>query len=933
VPDCPWASVQAAEQYTPEQLADQVIAQMTTSEKLGIVDLGSANGYENIDTGVPSLCIPALTLQDGPAGLAFGDTGVTQLPAPIALAATFQPLLATDYGQVLGAEAAGQGIDVVQAPDLNLVRVPESGRSFETLGEDPLLASVLGADEVQGIQAKGTLSEIKHYTGYTQETDRLSLDQDVSTRALDEVYDEPFQAAVAQDGAAAVMCAFGEINETPTCQDQALLSELKGLSGFDGFVRSDLGAVSDPVAAFGAGLDMIKPSASAALAAAVADGQLPISRLNDAVQRVLSEEFAFGLIDKPRTGAIGDVVVTPGDTALALQVAEQSIVLLKDASAVLPLAPGSSGPSVAVIGTDASTGAATTGGGSAEVNAPFVVTPLQALENELGPARVAYDPATPSALPTVLFGSSSSAPPASTCAAAEPPTPGTTPPSSSTTSSTTSIATTTTLGAASTTTTTTAPVTTTQASTTSSTLPASTIATTTTLGGSSSTTTTTLGGSSSTTTTTAPVTTTQASTTSSTLPRTSTTMPAITVTPEDDTATGPLSGPGWNTATTSFTAPATGTYALWLTSDGDAFLSANGESMLSASGLQNELTTSTTLQLQAGTTVNFDLSWFSHVENQPVVSIDDVNDAIASAVSAAQQASVPIVFACDAESEGSDRQNLDLPGYQNALISAVAAANPQTVVVLNTGGPVLTPWLSRVAAVLEAWYPGEEDGNAIAAVLDGQVDPTGRLPLTFPASEGGQPFSSTSSWPGNAGVVSFDSGLDVGYRGYLATGTPMSFPFGYGLSYTSFSISNLRLVPVSGGYDATVSVSNVGADAGQDTIEAYLSFPSGSGEPPEQLAAFASADLAPGTTATATMVLPRRAFEADLSGSLAPLPGDYVLSVGTSANSLPLNTVLAAPPAVGVAPTGGTPTGASSGGSAGKAGSGAASALTTNVGR
>ncbi|HUZ19229.1 MAG TPA: glycoside hydrolase family 3 N-terminal domain-containing protein, partial [Acidimicrobiales bacterium] len=128
---CPWAGRTAARRYTPRELADQVLARMTLEEKLGLVDLHAGDGYENTDTGVPRLCIPALTLQDSPNGIAYGATGVTQLPASLGLAATFDPSLARAYGAVLGQEARGQGIAVVQGPNLNLDRVPQSGRAFE----------------------------------------------------------------------------------------------------------------------------------------------------------------------------------------------------------------------------------------------------------------------------------------------------------------------------------------------------------------------------------------------------------------------------------------------------------------------------------------------------------------------------------------------------------------------------------------------------------------------------------------------------------------------------------------------------------------------------------------------------------------------------------------------------------------------------------
>ena len=174
-----------------------------------------------------------------------------------------------------------------------------------------------------------------------------------------------------------------------------------------------------------------------------------------------------------------------------------------------------------------------------------------------------------------------------------------------------------------------------------------------------------------------------------------------------------------------------------------------------------------------------------------------VGDAVARAVALAKRSSVAVVFAADYTAETFDRPNLELPGDENTLISAVAAANPRTIVVLNTDGPVVMPWLSKVRAVVEDWYPGEEDGAAIAAVLTGAVDPSGHLPVTFPTSLAKSAVSTVAQWPGIGLTSTLSEGLEVGYRYDHATGTKPLFPFGFGLSYTTFSISDLRVTRVA----------------------------------------------------------------------------------------------------------------------------------------
>ena len=238
---------------------------------------------------------------------------------------------------------------------------------------------------------------------------------------------------------------------------------------------------------------------------------------------------------------------------------------------------------------------------------------------------------------------------------------------------------------------------------------------------------------------------------------------------------------------------------------------------------------------------------------------------IANAARMAKSAAVAIVFVSTVEGEGHDRPNLKLPGNQDQLVSTVAAANPKTIVVLNTGGPVLMPWVDEVRGVIEAWYPGQEDGNAIAAILFGDINPAGKLPLTFPQTAVRIPTSTPQQWPGVNGISVYSEKLDVGYRWYDATGTEPLFPFGFGLSYTTFRLSRLEIAPakLSGGADvvhATVDVANTGHGAGAEVVEAYVSQPRSNGEPPRQLCAFAKVFLKPGETRQVRLTITPRAF-------------------------------------------------------------------------
>jgi beta-glucosidase len=256
---------------------------------------------------------------------------------------------------------------------------------------------------------------------------------------------------------------------------------------------------------------------------------------------------------------------------------------------------------------------------------------------------------------------------------------------------------------------------------------------------------------------------------------------------------------------------------------------------------------------------------------------------------------VAVVFAGDFNSEAFDRPTLSLPGDENALIAAVAAANPRTVVVLNTGGPVLMPWLASVAGVIEGWYPGEQDGTAIAALLYGDVDPSGRLPITFPTSDAQADISSLAQWPGVDLTSVYTEGLEVGYRYDHANGIQPLFPFGYGLSYTRFTLGGLSVTRSGAGYSVTVDVTNSGTRTGTEVPQAYLTFPASAGEPPAQLAAFSAVTLGADQTRAVTLFVPGTAFQTYQTGAWSTVPGTYTLSVGESSSDLPLTSAVPAP--------------------------------------
>jgi beta-glucosidase len=265
----------------------------------------------------------------------------------------------------------------------------------------------------------------------------------------------------------------------------------------------------------------------------------------------------------------------------------------------------------------------------------------------------------------------------------------------------------------------------------------------------------------------------------------------------------------------------------------------------------------------------------------------------AQAVEAARKADVAVVFANDVTGEGMDRPSLSLPGDQDRLIEAVAKANRRTVVVLHTASAVLMPWHDKVAAIVEAWYPGQQSGDAIAKTLFGDVDPSGRLPVTFPASESQGPLAGhPERYPGIANVAEYGERLLVGYRFFDAKAQRPLFPFGYGLSYTSWSLGRPKLTRDGDGYDVTVKVRNTGRRAGAQVVQLYVRAPAAAGEPPRQLKAFRKVFLGPHRSTKVRLALTRSSLQVfdETSNAFRAVPGEYRIYVGTSSRDLPRST-------------------------------------------
>ncbi len=813
----------ADEAKTPAERASALLARMTLDDKIALVHgdgfkLGV--GYAGHIPANERLGIPEMHLVDGPNGVGNGSKGVTAFPAAINTAATWDVNLAGRYGKVVGGEQAGKGNNVALTPTINILRVPQWGRSFETLSEDPFLTGRMAVAHIKGIQSEGVIATAKHFVANNQETERTSVDAKISERALREVYLPAFRAAVEDAQVGAVMCAYNRINGPYACeQPWTLTTVLKDEWGFQGFVMSDWFATHSTVAAANAGLDMEMPAGKngfapeyfgEALKKAIENGHVTMATLDDKVRRILTSMYAAGLFDRPAASSRDANVSSDADRALARELAEQGMVLLKNDSGVLPL--GASVKSLAIIGDAAGEHAKLTGGGSAAVIPSRIRTPVEGIAARAGEGiKVTFAQGTAGveALPAM-------------------PSEWLTPPSGEGHGLEASYF----------------------ASADRSAKPI--------------------------------VTRVEAS-------------PGVKLGPP------PVPGlqPGWTVVWRGALHPsASGLFRFSLEGGGFSRLTLDGRVVVSNRsefGSVSHGIAALTAGKAVPIEVEFRQAGYAFGASLSVGALAPNPEMLGEAVSAAKSADVAVVFVNDVITEGSDRTTLDLPGDQDALIEAVAAANPRTVVVLNTGGPVLMPWLGKVAGVIEAWYAGQEYGDAIAAVLFGDVSPSGKLPVTFPASEDQGVASSPARFPGDGKEVLYDEGLLVGYRWFDAHHETPLFPFGFGLSYTTFKYDKLEVTPtmVDGKPQVRIqaSILNVGSREGAEVAQVYLEYPTVAAEPPRVLKGFEKVTLKAGETGKVNIVLGERelSFWNEAAKKWEVAPGAYKVLLGGSSRDVRLD--------------------------------------------
>ena len=698
-------SVKAQSHYTDAQIAaksDSLIKLMTLQEKVNMIH-GSSSFTSG---GVPRLGIPELTTSDGPHGVRFEhgrgwsavknvlDSG-TYLPTGVCLAATWNPSLGYAFGSVLGSEANFRGKDVILGPGINIMRSPLNGRNFEYLSEDPYLVSKMVVGYIKGVQDQGISACVKHFMGNNQETNRNSIDVQMSERALREIYLPGFKAAIQEGGVYTLMGSYNKFRGQWATQNNYLLNQiLKKEWGFKGAVISDWGAVHSTTQALWNGTDiemgtdlgmMPKPDYSKfflgdTVVNLVKSGKMPEYIINEKVRRILYVMY--------KTNMIGGGVRKKGEyntkahEQTAQKIAEEGIVLLKNEDKILPLKKNVK--TIAVIGYNADR-KQSMGGGSSQVKAFYEVTPLEGLKNIAGSkVKITYTK-------------------------------------------------------------------------------------------------------------------------------------------------------GYNIARGA---------------GADADMIKNAVQAASKADVAI---------IVGGWTHGYDYS----------VWADNAYDT-----------------------EGFDKTDMQMPFGQNELIKAVLAANPNTVIVLMGGGPIdVTQWVGDAKGIIQAWYPGMEGGNALAKIIFGRVNPSGKLPVSFPKKLEDSPAIKLGEYPGDGVTVNYFDDIYVGYRYFDTYKVDPQFAFGHGLSYTTFKYSDLRVQTGDKTATVTFSIKNTGTMDGAEVAQLYvkqekLNLP----RPEKELKGFEKVFLKAGEEKTVTLTLNADAFKYfnDVKNEWEMDPGVFDFIVGSSSRDIRL---------------------------------------------
>jgi beta-glucosidase len=779
-----------------------------------------------------SLGLSPIVASDGPSGVR-GELWDERhpslsLPSGSSLGSTWDEDAAEKYGGILAAQARERGVHVVLGPTINLQRSPLAGRHFEALSEDPFLTSRIGVGYIRGLQHGGVAACPKHFVGNDSETQRFTMSSEIDVRTLREVYLQPFESAVREAKAWTIMSAYSGVNGVTMSENSLLERPLKDEWGFDGVVISDWGAVRSTHSGAG-GQDVVFPGPRSpwteGLLDAVLEGRVSEAIINQKLERLLLLAERVGALARPGAAAPARTATVTCPTADPVGEDLDALCELAADGMVLLRNEGSLLP----LDRRSITSVAVIGSSA------------QSLRIQGGGSATVL----PSCIDSPLKALQNAVPGCDIrFALGSPVTDGITA------------------------------------------FPLSEV----------------------------------------TDPETG--QPGVRVrflNAEGEIAfserretcqlvwlgTAPTEECQKVEIETIFTPSASGTAELGFAVEGDAILWI-GEELFHeavmpedpeglAAGLLNPRSSAAPLALTAGTPLHlrlqytfprggefFEGSLSVTIGSRPEAASRDAMISEAVAAAAASDVAVLMVGTSEqSESEGRDRRDLRLPGWQDELVSAVAAANPRTVVVINSGAPLELPWHDRVPAILAAWFPGQEGAKAIANVLLGDKEPGGRLSATWPKTLNDVPVKNVTP---AGGILRYEEGIHVGYRAWQRAETAPQHSFGHGLGYTTWGLTGFTVEPETGGsYRASAILTNTGNRTGSTVVQIYLSRPdSGIDRPVQWLAGFTKTNLGGGQSRRISVQIPARAF-AHWDNGWQRESGPFLSAIGFSAEDLRLS--------------------------------------------
>ncbi|KAJ5671459.1 hypothetical protein N7507_000586 [Penicillium longicatenatum] len=761
---------------------------------------------------IPRLNIPSLRMSDGPNGVRgtrfFNGIPAACFPCATALGATWDAELLSEVGTLMGDEAIAKGTHIVLGPTINIQRSPLGGRGFESFSEDGVLSGTLAGHFCKGMQDKGVAATLKHFVCNDQEHERMAVNSIITQRALREIYLLPFQLAMRICRSACIMTAYNKVNGTHVSENEFLITDvLRKEWGWDGLVMSDWFGTYSTSDAINAGLDIEMPGKSRwrgeALAHAVSSNKVAQFKLDERVRNILNLVNYVEPLGIPE-GADEIALNRPEDQALMRRAAAESVVLLKNEGATLPLKKDGS---LLVIGPNAKQ-AAYCGGGSASLAPYYTVTPFDGVSAKSnGDVKFSQGVYSHKELP--LLG---------------------------------------------------------------------------------------------------PLMKTEDGKTGFTFkvynehPSAGTERTVVDelqlinslgflmdyVNPKIKSMTYYVDMEGY------FTPEESGVYDFGVTVVGTGRLLIDGEVVVDNTKNQKQgsafFGTATIeeqgeKELNAGQTYKvvfeFGTAPTSDLDTRGIVAFGpggfrfgasrrvSQEELISAAVEQAKTAEQVVIFAgltSEWETEGYDRDHMDLPPGSDELITRVLGVNPNAIVVIQSGTPVTMPWVNDARAVVQAWFGGNECGNGIADVLYGDVNPSAKLPVTFPRRLQDNP--SYGNFRSERGRVLYGEDIYVGYRYFERSDLAPAFPFGHGLSYTTFTRSDLSIqtVPEQAKYSesgepitAAVTVTNTGSIAGAEIVQLWIVPPKTDvNRPVRELKAFQKVFLQPGESKTVQLSVEKK---------------------------------------------------------------------------